>query len=213
MAAINKLAGLAAAVLSAAVLTSGCSIEEEGQEQLVREEDSLRELNFDDLSELQRSFMRSCLTCVMGDVSELDTITKDYTASRQDKDFPEPLALQQYRTNAVFESCAQKAAQLHHFEPLKAMVTRAGQAARISQRFYAQGKLTDGAFWLQRTLNINGEKNGYATAGRIFVQHRSTIEIGAKLLEQAARLGDHEAAQILLGLTDPSSSYYKNLKD
>lgn len=213
MAANKKLCCLTAAVLSALLFT-GCSIDkEEGQEQLVLEEDTQRELNFDELSELQRTFMRSCLNCVMGDVSELETITKDYTASRQDKDFPEPLALQQYRTNAAFESCAQKAAQLHHMEPVKAMVTRAGQAARISQRFYAQGKLTDGAFWLQRAINLNGEKNGYATAGRIFVQHRSTIEIGAKLLEQAARLGDHESAQILLGLTDPTSSYYQNLKD
>lgn len=205
---------LLTAAFGAALLCGGCSIDDtESQELLVQDEDEERRIDFSEMSELQREFMISCFKCVMGDVSEINDIVQSYKSSRTDPDFPEPLALQQYRPNAAFESCAQKAAQLHHFEPRQAMVVHAMPAAVLAQKFYAQGSLTDGAFWLQRTINLNGEKEGSAAAGRVFIQHRSTMLIGAQLLEQAARLGDRESASILLSLTDPFSTYYQNLRD
>ncbi len=211
---LRRLCLLAAAAFAAGLLC-GCSIDEtEGQELLVQPaENEERRIDFAGLSDLQREFMLSCFKCIMGDVSELNDIVQSYRSSRTDPDFSEPLALQEYRINSAFESCAHKAAQLHHFELQQAMVTHPMPAAELAQKFYARGNLTDGAFWLQRTINLSGEKEGSAAAGRLFIQHRSTMLLGARLLEQAARLGDRESAALLLGLTDPFSTSYQNLRD
>ncbi len=199
-------------VLTAALLCSSCSIEVVDSQERTLPEDTLYNLRLNSASTPEGQFMTDCLQCIQGDMSKLSRLISSYEASYRDTTCAAPLALQRYRPNLLFESCAQKALQQGDKSAFAAIITRPGRAARIAQRFYSEGNLTDGAFWLQRVVNLLGEKDGLTTAGRIFVQSRSTLSTGARLLEQAARLGSREAAQILLALTMPSSSYYQQLQ-
>lgn len=170
-------------------------------------------INLDiDRNTTEGAFILDCLKCVSGDLSVLPSVVSRYEDSWHRQDIPEPLVLQQFRANRAFESCAQKAMQEGHPEGMAAVVTRAGRSARIAQRFYAAGNLTDGAYWLQRVINLQGEAQGLNTAGRIFIQYRSTLTTGAALLQQSARLGNHEASQLLFSLYDPSSYLYQDMK-
>ncbi len=208
----TAVAGLRLALLlPCALFLSACSIENTDSEERTLPEDELYSIELTQHSPLQQAFMQDCLKCVLGELSSQDQIIAQYQASYLDDNFPEPLALQQYMENHFFESCVQKAMQQGKQEAFAALITRPVRAARIAQRFYMEGKLSDGAFWLQRVINLQGEKNGMATAGRIFVSRRETVAIGARLLQQSARLGSHEASQILLSLTMPGSSYYQDL--
>ena len=60
-------------------------------------------------------------------------------------------------------------------------------------------------------INIEGPESGYERAGRIFIQRKETLPIGAKLLEYAARLGSITARQSLYNLTNPSSYAFLQL--
>lgn len=191
---------------------AGCAIEETDSAERRISEDELYDLRLEGVSPLQTAFMQDCLKCIMGDYSKLDELTAKFTASQRDPNFPEPYVLQAYEPNILFEACAQKALHDGRPELFKATVTRAGRAARIAQHFYAAGNAADGGFWLQRVINLQGEAQGLTTAGRIFAGNIDTLASGAKMLEQAARLGSREAAQILISLTNPSSSYYHNIQ-
>lgn len=197
--------------LIAALSLGGCSIEEVDSQERTLDEDELYSFSLNSQSSLEEQFMQDCLQCVQGDLSTIQSLIQRFEASYRDPNFSEPLVLQRFNPNHLFESCAQKALQEGDKSVFDASITRPGRAARIAQRFYSAGNINDGAFWLQRVVNLQSEKDGLTTAGRIFVGHRETLAIGARLLEQAARLGSTEAAQILLGLTNPSSSYYQAL--
>ena len=69
------------------------------------------------------------------------------------------------------------------------MIIRPARVARIARYFYAMNNPTQGAFWLQRIINTQGEVRGLEVAGRIFIQDTRTIGVGVRLLEQSARLG------------------------
>ena len=91
------------------------------------------------------------------------------------------------------------------------MIIRPARVARIARYFYAMNNPTQGAFWLQRIINTQGEVRGLEVAGRIFIQDTRTIGVGVRLLEQSARLGNRNARQMLLGLMNPGSTYYQEI--
>lgn len=189
-------------------VVSGCSIQDETNENIKNE---TRQEEIVKISDLKKKFIDDATLCVKGDIGNLPSIIDRYRKSYRDKNYPEPYSLQEKDANRAFEKCAQKALRLGDSSAFNAMITRPGQAARISRGFYIKGNLTDGAFWLQRVINIEGPENGYERAGRIFVQRKETLPIGAKLLEYSARLGSITARQSLYNLTNPSSYAFLQL--
>ena len=188
-------------------LLCACSISDETDEEI---KNQVKETQIE-VSPLVKAFIDDANTCVKGDIENLPSIIARYRQSYRDKNYAEPLSLQQKIPNRAFEKCAQKALRLGDDSAFKAIVTRPAQATNISRRFYLQNNLQEGAFWLQRVINLEGPLNGYERVGLNFIKHKETLPIGAKLLEYAARLGSITARQSLYNLTVPSSFAFQQL--
>lgn len=211
----NKLRAVALGLMLSglALALGGCSIESEDlEEQKVKVE----EKKTDD-SELELTptgkFIAECNKCVLGDISNLPTLIETYLSTYTSRtDYAENAFTYQYlEPTLAFERCAQKAMQEGDRSAFDSMIIRPARVARISRYFYAQNNPTQGAFWLQRIINTQGEQHGLEVAGRIFIQDQRTIGVGVRLLEQSARLGNRNARQMLLGLMNPGSTYYQEI--
>lgn len=197
-------------IVSATFLISGCSIKDEtSQETKIQ----LTENSSNKPKTKTQRFIDKCSKCILGDLSELDDIIATYQSSfTPSTNYPKGAFLyQRIAPTQAFERCAQKAMTLGNSSAFNAMIIRQGKIARTARYFYATNKLTEGAFWLQRIINVKGEMDGLEVAGRIFIQDIRTIGIGVRLLEQSARLGNRNARQMLMGLMNPGSSYYQQI--
>lgn len=199
-----------ALILSSTIVLSGCSIKDETSQEIKVQRHEL--INPKPKTKTQR-FINLCSECILGDLSKLDEIVATYQSSFTPKtNYPKGAFLYQKITPTLaFERCAQKAMLLGDNRAFNAMFIRQGKIARTARYFYATNKPTQGAFWLQRIINVKGEMEGLEVAGRVFIQDIRTIGIGVRLLEQSARLGNRNARQMLMGLMNPGSVYYQQL--
>ena len=199
-----------ALILSSTIVLSGCSIKDETSQEIKVQRQEL--INPKPKTKTQR-FINLCSECILGDLSKLDEIVATYQSSFTPKtNYPKGAFLYQKITPTLaFERCAQKAMLLGDNRAFNAMFIRQGKIARTARYFYATNKPTQGAFWLQRIINVKGEMDGLEIAGRVFIQDIRTIGIGVRLLEQSARLGNRNARQMLMGLMNPGSVYYQQL--
>lgn len=207
-----KLSKLSLVLLPCFMLAmQGCSIEQIASEELKIETPEDLLISTVDLSDPRAHFLVECNKCIQGDLSNLpwiiQTYHSSYTASNNFK--PGQFLYQYVVPTQMYEKCAEKANAMGDNSAMSQLIVRPARTARISRYFYVQKEYAQGAFWLQRLINIYGEKDGLYTAGRIFIQDIRTISIGVRLLEQSARLGNREARQLLLGLMQPGSSYYQ----
>lgn len=190
----------------------GCTIEDDVAEDMLVKTDEM-EYSVDDTDAERAAFLVECHKCIQGDLSNLPWIIKTYhssfTASKNYK--PGQFKYQYITSTQAYEKCAEKAKAMGDNSAMSQLIIRPARSARISRYFYIYNDYIQGAYWLQRLVNINGEKDGYYTAGRIFIQDMRTISIGVQLLERSARLGNREARQMLLGLMQPGSSYYHSI--
>ena len=85
------------------------------------------------------------------------------------------------------------------------------RCALFARHFYVRGDAVNGAFWLQRLIDLQGAEYAYSFAGRLFLQEPQTAVSGARMLSEAARAGSGEAHQLLLDLTQPGSVAYRRL--
>lgn len=197
-------------LLSSSLLVTGCSIKDDSSnEQKVTNQKPITTVA---KTKTQR-FVNQCTKCILGDLSELEDIIATYKSSFTPKtSYPKGAFLYQKITPTLaFERCAQKAMLLGDNRAYKEMFVRQGKIARSARYFYATNKPAQGAFWLQRLINIKGEVDAYEIAGRIFIQDLRTISIGSRLLEQSARMGNRNARQMLLALMQPGSVYYQQI--
>lgn len=197
-------------LLSGSLLLNGCSIQDETSQEIKVQRQEL--IKPKAKTKTQR-FINKCSECILGDFSKLDEIIKTYKSSfTPSTNYPKGAFLyQKISPTLAFERCAQKAMLAGDNRAFKAMIIRQGQIARTARYFYATNKPTQGAFWLQRIINVKGEMDGLEVAGRIFIQDIRTIGVGVRLLEQSARLGNRNARQMLMGLMNPGSVYYQQL--
>ena len=203
-----------ALILSAVVATTvlnGCSIKDETEEDLsFTDTDTIASVHpTDDVG----IFIEKCNKCILGDFSELDSLIETYTSTYTNRSEygPDAFKYQYIEPTLAFEGCAQKALLEGNRKAFDNMFIRQGRIARISRYFYSINDHTQGAFWLQRLVNVKGEVDAYEIAGRIFIQDMKTIGVGVRLLERSARLGNRNARQMLLGLMNPGSSYYQQI--
>lgn len=199
-----------ALILGSTIVLSGCSIKDETSQEIKVQRHEL--INPKPKTKTQR-FINLCSECILGDLSKLDEIVATYQSSFTPKtNYPKGAFLYQKITPTLaFERCAQKAMLLGDNRAFNTMFIRQGKIARTARYFYATNKPTQGAFWLQRIINVKGEMDGLEVAGRVFIQDIRTIGIGVRLLEQSARLGNRNARQMLMGLMNPGSVYYQQL--
>lgn len=190
----------------------GCSIENVVSDE-IKITQSDKDIPQFDASDPASVFLFECNKCIQGDLSNLPWIIKTYhssfTASREYK--PGQFQYQYIVPTQAFEKCAEKAKAMGDPSAFNQLLIKPARISRIARYFYIKKDYTQGAYWIQRVININGEKDGLYTAGRIFIQDMRTISIGVKLLEQSARLGNREARQMLLGLLQPGSTYYYSI--
>lgn len=190
----------------------GCSIENVVSDEIKISQSDKNIPQFD-ASDPQSVFLFECNKCIQGDLSNLPWIITTYhssfTASREYK--PDQFQYQYIVPTQAYEKCAEKAKAMGDPSAFNQLIIKPARISRIARYFYIKKDYTQGAYWIQRVININGEKDGLYTAGRIFIQDMRTISIGVKLLEQSARLGNREARQMLLGLLQPGSTYYYSI--
>ena len=210
---LPQLLGLLLALSATTSLSflSGCVIEADNPE-AKNAEVKLTQEKEAQLSEVDR-FILAANRCIAGDLSGLDKLVATYTSSYtkgvkwNDKSF----IYQQIKPTQAFEKCAQKASRDGNRSAFNQMYIKQGRIARIARFFYATNQPTEGAFWLQRLVNVKGEMDGLEIAGRLFIQDTRTIAVGVRLLEQSARLGNRNARQLLMGLMNPGSLYYQQI--
>lgn len=191
---------------------TGCSIKDETEEEIVYDESSEYVDEIKGRTTTERFIIR-CNKCAEGDLSEIDDIVATYNSSfTRETNYPRGAFLyQKIAPTLAFERCAIKANLLGNDKAFKAMYVRPGKIARVARYFYAKRQFTQGAFWLQRITNLRGEQDGFEVAGRVLIQDMRTIDVGVKLLEQSARLGNRNARQMLVGLMNPGSPYYQQI--
>lgn len=203
-----KITLLGAALGAAGFICTSCSLEDEENLELIDTSRHFEEIVYAPGS-LEQQFVDDANLCTQGDLSVLDSLTERYlSTSRPESEHY--LLYQQYGVNRSFEKCAQKVMQTDRTF-LSKLINDPVIAALIARDFYLQGSLTDGAYWLQRVINSQGQAQGYTTAGRIFLMKSQTMKTGALLLQTGARLGSKEAEEILMGSINPNSQYYQNV--
>lgn len=192
-------------------LLSGCSIEN-----LVAEDAKIEthmyqeEPRSDDPVDI---FIADCNKCIRGDVELFPKLVEIYYSSftPSTQYATGQFKYQQIEPTSAFEKCAEKAHTMGNTTAFNQLMIRPARIARTARFFYIQQDYRQGAYWIQRLININGEIDGLQVAGRVFIQDMRTIDIGVRLLEHSARLGNRDARQMLLGLLQPGSSYYQSI--
>lgn len=208
----TKFTLVSCALLTASMLLNGCSIRDETSEEIMVE-DQGEEIVLKQPRTKTEFFIQKCIECAAGDLTYLDEIVETYNSTfTNTTDYPHGAFLyQRMKPTQAFESCAIKALLEGNRMPYDNIIVRPNKIARVARYFYAYNQPTQGAYWLQRIVNIRGEVNGLEVAGRVFIQDTRTIGIGVQLLEQSARLGNRVAGQMLTGLMTPGSPYYTQL--
>ena len=205
-----RLASLSALSLALCLSLNGCSIANEDETEQKIEVTETKKTE-QEMTPVEK-FIADCDRCVLGDISHLPELIATYqsTYTGHTDYTPDSFTYQHLEPTLAFERCAQKAAQEGDRSAFDSMIIRPARVARIARYFYAMNNPTQGAFWLQRIINTQGEVRGLEVAGRIFIQDTRTIGVGVRLLEQSARLGNRNARQMLLGLMNPGSTYAIN---
>lgn len=206
-----RFASLSALGLALCLSLNGCSIANEDETEQKIEVTETKKTE-QEMTPVEK-FIAECDRCVLGDISHLPELIATYQSTYTGRtDYtPESFTYQHLEPTLAFERCAQKAAQEGDRSAFDSMIIRPARVARIARYFYAMNNPTQGAFWLQRIINTQGEVRGLEVAGRIFIQDTRTIGVGVRLLEQSARLGNRNARQMLLGLMNPGSTYYQEI--
>lgn len=206
-----RFASLSALGMALCLSLNGCSIANEDETEQKIEVTETKKTE-QEMTPVEK-FIAECDRCVLGDISHLPELIATYQSTYTGRtDYtPESFTYQHLEPTLAFERCAQKAAQEGDRSAFDSMIIRPARVARIARYFYAMNNPTQGAFWLQRIINTQGEVRGLEVAGRIFIQDTRTIGVGVRLLEQSARLGNRNARQMLLGLMNPGSTYYQEI--
>ena len=200
---------LTLALALASLVLSGCSIEQEDQQEAKVAVDRItgEQLLAQATNDYER-FLANCRICIEGNLTDpqIDELVATYLSSYTGRlDWgPDAFIYQRMEPTNAFEKCAQKAMIMGNRKPFENMIVRQGRIARTARFFYANNEPAEGAFWLRRLVNVKGERDGLEVAGRVFIQDLRTIPAGVRLLEQSAR-------QMLLGLMNPGSSYYQEI--
>lgn len=199
-----------------ALALGGCSIEQEDQQEAkVKVERVTGAQLLAQATNNYERFMANCRICIEGNLSneQLDELVATYLSTYTGKLQwgPDAFLYQRMEPTNAFEKCATKAMIMGNKKPFDNMIVRQGRIARTARFFYANHEPAEGAFWLRRLVNVKGERDGLEIAGRVFIQDMRTIPAGVQLLEQSARLGNHNARQMLLGLMNPGSTYYQEI--
>ena len=211
-----NLRPLTLALAVASLVLSGCSIEQEDQQEAKVAVDRVSgaQLLAQATNDYER-FLANCRICIEGNLTtpQIDELVATYLSSYTGRlDWgPDAFIYQRMEPTNAFEKCAQKAMIMGNRKPFENMIVRQGRIARTARFFYANNEPAEGAFWLRRLVNVKGERDGLEVAGRVFIQDLRTIPTGVRLLEQSARMGNHNARQMLLGLMNPGSSYYQEI--
>ncbi len=193
--------------ITLSLMCTACTIEDEvSKEALINKEP----ISLD--TQYQNSFLKFTSRCILGDMSVFDVVNALYIQSNQFEDNPLSLVLLSYENTKAFEKCLQKAYNLGNKQAYKNMHKKAANCSLIAKKFYAKKDYTNGGFWMQRVLNLLGEKKGFEVLGRDFIEDEDTLELGALMLEQAARLGNTSARDLLVSYSTPNTVEYNSIK-
>lgn len=187
---------LRAIIPALCVLLTGCSIENEYEEKIIAKEEAPQSQAGDPQT---AAFIKEAQQCVLGQADNarrlLELFNEGLRLSGDDLRYQDPKAV------AMLEKCLRKTDAEKGSTLYVDYVPSARQCAQISQAFYAQGNNDSGIFWLRRVVNQLGLAGGYELAGSLFIEDEKTFDLGARLLGEAAKQGDDNAAHLLMELT------------
>ncbi len=151
------------------------------------------------------NFEKLARRCIMqGQTEDALTLNDLYLQSLKE-DYKPYLLFQEVKYSKLHDQCMQKVAHNGHREFIDKIMTRPRRIAIVSRDFYAKNDLKNGAYWFTKLVNIQGMVRGYYTAGNIFIQKKETLPYGARLLSEAAFLGNKEAMQVLMQVNSPNN--------
>lgn len=182
---------------------SACTLEDETKEKVIEKEPVKVELT------AEEQFVKDARECIAGK-TELAPELLDTYFSSYDKDNPDSTLLyQHHQPTRAFERCALKVATEGDNSLTTSIISNPQECARIAQKFYAVDDEENGAFWSRRVINLEGQAHGYEILGNAFITDDKTLAIGARLLSEAALLGNL-SARIRLNTLSSSSTALDN---
>ena len=146
-------------------------------------------------NELQ-AFNELAQKCVVGEISEA-THLLDLFDSTMIESGDGTLTYQDPQSTVEMEKCLRKADLENKTALYLNYVLSAKKSAKIAMGFAKMGKPLECAFWIRRVINRRGLMEGYRIAGEIFISDPKTLDIGANMLKEAAKLGSDSAAHTL----------------
>ncbi len=191
--------------LASALILSACSIEDESSEEITIEQETAVIVTPAD------EFIALAGRCVAGDTAVIPELAAMYRSSYEDESFQPYLLYQTIEPTRAFEACGKTELMLGSNEIMQASLMQPEDAAAIARGFYIRNDERNGAFWLQRLINLRGEKDGYYLAGEHFIHHPGSLAVGARMLAYAVDLGSIEAGELLRALTTPGTSAFEEI--
>lgn len=146
--------------------------------------------------------------CIQGDLSNFEDLALAYRQSYIERSFK----LHDHNISLLFEHCYAKAEAMGHQTQVNLKFRNRPRAnALIARYFYANNDTVNGQYYLDKVIAIEGPVNGYYRAANLFLQDSKTLSIAANLMLQAALLGNIQAQQDLIDLSNPSSFKFRRL--
>ncbi len=210
---MQKILGILVIFLTA--LVSGCSFQDETEEQIkiapakntapdfiyYAKECTKGKTEYAPI--LISAYVKSILTTIPNnkfplfpDVPKVDAKDTDKLKTLHDA-IKGDFYYQHRKFNAPYETCLQKSVHSGHPEYRDFFVTRGFLSAKISQTFYKEKRYSEGADWARRVINLHGKKMGYYFLGLFFINSDETQDMGADFLKESALLGYEGAIQYI----------------
>ena len=146
--------------------------------------------------------------CTQGDLSNFDELASAYRQSYIERNFK----LHDHKISILFAHCQAKAEALGYKHDINLkFIQRANANAIIARHFYANNDSVNGQYYLDKVIALEGPSNGYYRAANVFLQEPKTLGIAANLMLQAAILGNVQAQQDLIDLSNPASFKFRRL--
>ncbi|MCI6797174.1 MAG: hypothetical protein MR571_04855 [Succinatimonas sp.] len=182
------------AILITGVLTlCSCSIKGRNEDAVISKPDVA--ISFQ--NSLQQHFYDEARQCVLGDIRKAELLKNsfyssiNYAQTKQAYIYQDPVLTQE------LEKCLRKSDLETGNSLYLEYVPSPRICAQIAKAFLIKKDYQKSAFWIRRVYNQLGRMRGSELAGLVFIEDPKTMDTGAALLSEAAKLGSQSASMRL----------------
>ena len=148
-------------------------------------------------NELQQSFYTQARQCVLGDIKKAEFLKKSFYASLNEAHAKSAYIYQDPVLTQELEKCLRKSDLETGNSLYLEYVPSPRICAQIAQAYLLTNDYPTSAFWMRRVYNQFGRMQGSELAGLVFIEDPKTLDTGAVLWSEAAKLGSQSASMRL----------------